>query len=750
MKLRPAISLVFGIMAALLTACYLQAVFLMLFFSLLIVGLLVTISIRRCQKGIRILLPILIGALMGFFSWELHGMLFFDPAASYDGRSGTLTCIAAEYPNVYEEYASIVVRGETLDGETMPRCKLILYVPSVPKSLSPGDRLSVEAALELPKSRWDYDRFRNYRAKGIYLTAEVLEDTELSWEQNHSLREFPLRAAAFCTERIQQLLPPEEAGVLNALIFGDERGLSDSYVTALRRTGLSHITAVSGMNVSFLVGLLLLLFRKKWGSVLAIPTVLFFVWMTGGSPSILRAGIMQLIWLTAYLIRRESEPINSLFIACGLILLGNPYAIADVGLWLSFAATLGLLVLGVPLRQAMTARMPFRNRLLRRFVDLMAGTLAATIAAQVFVLPIQIAVFQELSLIAPLSNLLIVPFTEYAFTGGVIALLLSFLWMPLGEIAAFLPGLLIKMQFNLVPVLAEIPLAFLSADGIYLRILMCTIYPLLGLAFRKRAVRIHAVCAAVFLLIVTLLLSGLEKPFTAQISLVSTVSGQSVILHHRDETVVVNCGGSYAYAASSVMSEVERVSGRDVTILILTDYRNSSAGNAELLLQEYRVRYILLPEAYREEDRLRRNAIASAAEASGTVILTPDTLTERYLEKITVRIFEQSEEESDRGYLMPVLSLGTYNVLALGHLMPENVGYLLSYLDLEQVHCIAAGDHYAARAIPPAVYAFRPELCVFSSYAGTEIEPLSRVSDAGIQAFETEKMGFLRIMVPCL
>ncbi|MBE6936709.1 MAG: DUF4131 domain-containing protein, partial [Ruminococcaceae bacterium] len=712
MKLRPAILLVLGIILVLFTACWLQAVFLLLLFSLLLLGVGCSYFLYRCRSWRRVLLPVLIGAALGLLSWEIHEQFFYRPAARYDGESGVLTCTMTEYPAIYEEYASLVVRGETWDGEAFPSCKLRLYLKSVPAELAPGDQLTLTVSLELPESRWNYDRFRSDRARGIYLLAEIVEETEITWARVESLREFPLRAAAACTRRIGELFPAEEAGVLNALIFGDERGLTEDYVTALRRTGLSHLTAVSGMNVSFLVGLLLLLFRRKWGTILSIPAVLFFVLMTGGSASILRAGIMQLLWLTASLIHREADTKNSLFLACGLILLGNPYAVADVGLWLSFAATLGLLLLGIPMHRGIMQRIPVKNRLLRRGIDVLAGTLAATIAAQVFVIPIQIAVFRELSLIAPLSNLLIVPLTEYAFTGGVTALLLSWVWMPLGRLAAVIPGLLVKLPLHLVPRLAMLPLSYISADQIYLRLFLFAAYPLLALALWRRSLRARAGVAAVLLLAVTVFFSLLEGRFTAQVSLVSTVSGQSVLLHHREETVVVNCGGSYAYAASAVFPEVERMSGQEVSLFILTDYRNSSAGNAEALLTDYRVEYLLLPDAYEEADLLRRDAILSAAEAKGTTVLTPDTLTGRYLDRIDVLIMEQTEEGSDRGYLMPVLSAGGYSVLTLGHLMPETVGYFLAHLPLETLDCIAAGDHYTARALPPAVYGFSPEICV--------------------------------------
>ena len=81
-----------------------------------------------------------------------------------------------------------------------------------------------------------------------------------------------------------------------------------------------------------------------------------------------RAGIMQILWLTAYFVNREADPVNSLFIACGLILLVNPFSIADIGLWLSFFATLGLILLGTPMQRFIMARIRVKARLPRRIL----------------------------------------------------------------------------------------------------------------------------------------------------------------------------------------------------------------------------------------------------------------------------------------------------------------------------------------------------------------------------------------------
>ena len=193
--------------------------------------------------------------------------------------------------------------------------------------------------------------------------------------------------------------------------------------------------------------------------------------LPGGESTVMRK-LLHDLDLFAPLQRQIREGLPVFGTCAGLILLANPFAIADVGLWLSFAASLGLILLGSPMQRFLLSRIPIRSRALRRILEVLTGVLCATLAAQVFVIPIQVLVFGEISLIAPLSNLLIVPAAEYAFTFGAAALLLSFLWLPLGKAAAFLPKLLTDFQLAAVPALAKLPLASVSAENAYLALFL--------------------------------------------------------------------------------------------------------------------------------------------------------------------------------------------------------------------------------------------------------------------------------------
>lgn len=142
---------------------------------------------------------------------------------------------------------------------------------------------------------------------------------------------------------MRAVFPEDVEGFLIALLTGDKQGLSYSLKNALSRSGIYHVVAVSGMHVSLLAGLIMLLCANKRTlcAALGIPAVWFFVLLTGAGASSVRAGVMQTVLLLSGLARRERDSWTAFSLAGLLLLAENPWAIRNVGLLLSFASTAG-------------------------------------------------------------------------------------------------------------------------------------------------------------------------------------------------------------------------------------------------------------------------------------------------------------------------------------------------------------------------------------------------------------------------
>jgi competence protein ComEC len=208
-----------------------------------------------------------------------------------------------------------------------------------------------------------------------------------------------------------------------ALLLGDARALPVEQREAMRRVGLAHLVAVSGLNVGMVAALLLALLLRAPRPVRllgALAGVCLYALLVGPLPSLLRAVLMAAAVAGALLLRRLPQACNGLAAACLLMVLLDPSWVRDLGFQLSVAATAGLLAFVRPLaRQLAGARW-------------LATPLAVTLAAQLATLPWAIAAFGRVSAVAPLANLLAVPWAAVALA---VALAWAAARLAIGEAA---------------------------------------------------------------------------------------------------------------------------------------------------------------------------------------------------------------------------------------------------------------------------------------------------------------------------
>lgn len=340
----------------------------------------------------------------------------------------------------------------------------------------------------------------------------------------------------------------ERSGIAKAVMLGEKTGLTTEQNDSFRRIGVSHLFAVSGLHLSVLLSAFLWLAKRTMRHrvpvlIGGILMVLFFMALTGFSVSVLRAGIMVLLMLTAQLIFREADPLNSLGIAVVLLLAINPLTALDVGFEMSVCATLGLVTVGARLSHwifqigkkpsAKTAdqEMPeemekedpeteeesesqpagirvFLTKIGERILRFVLGSLATSLAANAFLLPIYSHYFGSISLLMPLTNLLLIPASSGVLIFSMLSSLL-YLIPGVGAMLAFLPSkaalLLIAFVDGTRAFLDGIPGQSIGVSGTLqqLTIFFLLLFVLLWLFSSVTRVRGKAValCCAVVLMI---------------------------------------------------------------------------------------------------------------------------------------------------------------------------------------------------------------------------------------------------------
>lgn len=228
-------------------------------------------------------------------------------------------------------------------------------------------------------------------------------------------------------QRATATLDPRAAALVQGLTLGDTDSLDPASVERFRRAGLAHLLAVSGTNVAIVLGTVAWAARRlphKLRIAAGAVTLALFVLVVGPDPSVLRAAAMGGIGLAALSMNRTAEPLYALGLALIVLVGARPALVGSVGLQLSAAATAGIVLWSGGLAR----RLPLPG--------LLSVPLAVTLAAQAGVAPILIGTFGELSVIAPVANLLAVPAVAPATVLGIGAGLLGAARPALGAVAA--------------------------------------------------------------------------------------------------------------------------------------------------------------------------------------------------------------------------------------------------------------------------------------------------------------------------
>ena len=251
-------------------------------------------------------------------------------------------------------------------------------------------------------------------------------------------------------------LPPEQAAVVEGMVLGVRSGIPGELEEAFRRSGLVHLLAVSGSNVALVAGAVETVLGPagiRAARVGALLAVWVFAAAASGGASVGRAALTATVMLLGRILGRRTEPVNNLSLAVLALTAMNPCSWEDPGFWLSVGATTG--ILGLATAGSPWGRLPARLRGVGQM-------LAVTVAAQIAVLPVSLLYFQQVSVIAPLSNLVVLPLVGAVTVGGLGCALAANLHPFLGTLAFWPLEMLVRVMTSVVRFWGALPGATLG------------------------------------------------------------------------------------------------------------------------------------------------------------------------------------------------------------------------------------------------------------------------------------------------
>lgn len=230
----------------------------------------------------------------------------------------------------------------------------------------------------------------------------------------------------------QASLPSNSASLMLGIVFGIKEGFSSTFLDNLSKTGVLHVVAASGMNVSIIAGFLFTAFahflKRQYAVIVASMGILFYAALSGFEPSIVRASIMGILVFSAQLLGRQTLSSYILLLTGFVMLFVNPSLIEDIGFQLSFLATSGILYIK-PLLNPLVSK-------LKLFV--ISADLETTLASQIATLPILVLNFQTFSLVSVLVNILVLWTVPLLMIIGGVASIVGFISEFLGQLILYL------------------------------------------------------------------------------------------------------------------------------------------------------------------------------------------------------------------------------------------------------------------------------------------------------------------------
>ena len=406
------------------------------------------------NKPARLILLIIMFILVGLVRYSLakpyvdenHISFFNNQIIEFIGQ------IAIE-PDVRIGYTNYILEPINKKGKVQIKTKLY-------PRYSYGDYLEIKCKLQQPKNfseRFNYEKYlERFGVNSLcyYPTVNTANDSPDSTKI--ILFKKILKLKIIVANRIDQLWPEPQSSFMAGLLYGSRSGLPPELTENFNRTGITHIIAISGYNITIIVMVMMLvlinlgLYRQQafW---VCLTGIVLFVIFTGSSASVVRAGIMGMLVLFGQYLGRLSQIGTTMLLALVIMLLINPFVLFwDAGFQLSFIATLGLVYISPRLENL------FKTKIKNNFLNVLSITIATTLAAIVATLPLILYQFGRLSIVAPLANLLILWAVPILMLLGFLAVVISFIFYPLGLIIAWTAGLGLKYIITTVNVLGQL------------------------------------------------------------------------------------------------------------------------------------------------------------------------------------------------------------------------------------------------------------------------------------------------------
>ncbi len=372
-----------------------------------------------------------------------------DPGAAchYNGKTVTIAGWVAAYPDERADKTNYYIQTKQINGAAAQGLILVQAKPY--QKFSYGDNVLVHCKLQQPKNFGDstfrYDKYLADQGVWSLCSFPTITAATPEWHLSPFLLQPIFKVKDIVAFRIGLLWPQAQGSFMAGLLYGSKSGLPQAIMDNFSKTGITHIIAVSGFNITIIAtAIMSLLFAGGLWRQQAFWGVLVGVWIftifSGLSASAVRAAIMGSLVLVAEQLGHQSRIGTSIVATAALMTFLSPFVFLwDAGFQLSFLATLGLVYMSPILEKGMEIKR-ISNLRNSKFFNFIWSLLIPTLSAIILTSPLILYQFGRLSFVAPLVNLLVLWSIPWLMLGGAAALSVSFFFWPLSRLVAVVTG----------------------------------------------------------------------------------------------------------------------------------------------------------------------------------------------------------------------------------------------------------------------------------------------------------------------
>lgn len=453
-----------------------------------------------------------------------------DFAGTTDSFSGRVT----DYEVYESDRASYVIDGRINDGQ---KTKIIFYCCETGAEY--GDIITLTDCdfLEI-ENDYIFNARDYYKSRHIFLRVNSAESIDIEYTDSSKVKKALKSFRESMISKIRLAIGDETGGFLTGMIFGEKQYIDDNTRTALYRSGIGHVLAVSGLHVSVIASIAIVIMKKlKVNKFIGFGAVnllfLLFISLAEYPVSAIRAMIMLDIMYSARLFRRQSDALNSIAVAVMIISLADPYAVYNSGFIMSISGTFGIAVFGQYMAEKAEGKF--------------ATVLIISICTTLCIMPVSLYYSEETSLISPLTNIILVPLCTsamifgliYVITGGFMTFLLYTADILIKPVI-FISNAISSISFLRIPRMNNLLSAMFILSGI---IIIC----LYLYKENKRIVSVSVV-VSVFICSTVFAVSGKLMGSNVIIAVLGKGSNAVVTVSHKGRTDVIDLSGHYRSA----------------------------------------------------------------------------------------------------------------------------------------------------------------------------------------------------------